>query len=101
MFNQRVHEARQVVDVLEMLESGLLKQKSNAVQGRTRLDVGMLQGRIDMCQLAIRGHSFGGSTAIVACGLDKRLKCCIAEDVWWQPIEQVACYSIQPFVTAT
>lgn len=90
-FDQRIGEVRKVVDVLEMLESGLLSQKSNAVLGRAGLDVSMLRGRIDMCQLAIRGHSFGGSTAIVACGLDKRLKCCIAEDAWWQPIEQVAC----------
>lgn len=89
MVDQRIDEVRKVVDVLEMLDSGLLKQKCNAVRGRASLDVGMLQGRIDMCQLAIRGHSFGGSTAIVACGLDKRLKCCIAEDAWWQPIEQV------------
>lgn len=77
------------MDILELLESGLVKQKSNAEKGRGSLDVSMFHGRIDMCQLAIRGHSFGGSTAIVACGLDKRLKCCIAEDVWWQPIEQV------------
>lgn len=89
MVDQRIVEVRKVVDVLEMLDSGLLKQECNAVRGRARLDVGMLQGRIDICQLAIRGHSFGGSTAIVACGLDKRLKCCIAEDAWWQPIEQV------------
>ncbi|KAG0593326.1 hypothetical protein KC19_1G321500 [Ceratodon purpureus] len=86
---KRISELRKVVDILEMLDSGLVRQKSNAVRGRASLDVGMLQGRIDMCQLAIRGHSFGGSTAIVACGLDKRLKCCIAEDAWFQPIEQL------------
>lgn len=86
---QRVGEIRKVVDALEMLDSGLLTQNSNGVKGRLSLDVRMICGRIDMSHVAIRGHSFGGSTAIVACGLDKRLKCCIAEDAWWQPIERV------------
>lgn len=86
---QRVGEIRKVVDVLEMLEGGLLTQESNAVRGRAKLNVKMMQSHIDMCHIAIRGHSFGGSTAIVACGLDKRIKCCVAEDTWWQPIEQV------------
>lgn len=86
---QRTDEVRKVVDVLEMLTSGLLTQKANAVKGKTALDLRKIRGRMDMSHLAIRGHSFGGSTAIVACGLDKRLKCCIAEDAWWQPIEQV------------
>nr|XP_024390730.1 platelet-activating factor acetylhydrolase 2, cytoplasmic-like isoform X2 [Physcomitrium patens] len=86
---QRTDEVRKVVDVLEMLTSGLLTQKANAVKGKTALDLRKIRGRMDMSHLAIRGHSFGGSTAIVACGLDKRLKCCIAEDAWWQPIEQL------------
>ncbi|XP_024371813.1 uncharacterized protein [Physcomitrium patens] len=85
---KRVGEIRKVVDALEMLDSGLLTQNSNGVKGRLSLDVRMICGRIDMSHVAIRGHSFGGSTAIVACGLDKRLKCCIAEDAWWQPIER-------------
>ncbi|KAH9574960.1 hypothetical protein CY35_01G087500 [Sphagnum magellanicum] len=86
---QRVQEIQKVVDVIEMLDRGTLTQTSNAVVGQGSLNVTMLQGRLDMSYLAIRGHSFGGSTAIVVCGLDKRLKCCVAEDTWWQPIEQV------------
>ncbi|CAK9191998.1 unnamed protein product [Sphagnum troendelagicum] len=86
---QRVREIQKVVDVIEMLDRGTLTQTSNAVVGQGSLNVTMLQGRLDMSYLAIRGHSFGGSTAIVVCGLDKRLKCCVAEDTWWQPIEQV------------
>lgn len=78
-----------------MLDQGTVTQTSNAVVGQGSLNVTMLQGRLDMSYLAIRGHSFGGSTAIVVCGLDKRLKCCVAEDTWWQPIEQVQVHRVQ------
>ncbi|CAM6045165.1 unnamed protein product [Sphagnum compactum] len=65
------------------------KEDEETVVGQGSLNVTMLQGRLDMSYLAIWGHSFGVSTAVVVCGLDKRLKCCVAEDTWWQPIEQV------------
>ncbi len=54
-----------------MLDWGTLAQTSNAVVGQDSLNVTMLQGHLDMSYLAIRGHSFGGSTAIVVVGLTR------------------------------
>lgn len=88
---QRVTEIQKAVDVLEALDQGLLSQDSNAIKGRTSMDVKFLQGRLNLNYLGMHGHSFGGATTISVCGLDKRFKCCVAEDVWWNPLEQ-ACF---------
>lgn len=87
---QRVTEIQKAVDVLEALDQGLLSQDSNAIKGRTSMDVKFLQGRLNLNYLGMHGHSFGGATTISVCGLDKRFKCCVAEDVWWNPLEQDA-----------
>ncbi|KAI5084595.1 hypothetical protein GOP47_0000764 [Adiantum capillus-veneris] len=86
---QRVLEIRKVVDVLESLDRGLLTQNANTVTGTAALDVNMLQTRLDLHFIAISGHSFGGATSIVASGIDKRIKCCLAMDVWWEPIDKM------------
>uniref|UniRef100_A0A7I4B4T8 1-alkyl-2-acetylglycerophosphocholine esterase n=1 Tax=Physcomitrium patens TaxID=3218 RepID=A0A7I4B4T8_PHYPA len=85
---QRVEEIQKTVEVLQALDQGLLSQKSNAIKGRTSLDVKFLQGRMNFDYLAIHGHSFGAATAISVCCVDERFKCCIAEDVWWAPVEK-------------
>ncbi|KAH7296961.1 hypothetical protein KP509_26G046500 [Ceratopteris richardii] len=86
---QRVLEVRKVVDVLESLDRGLLTQNSNTVTGRAGLEVSMLQNRLDLHFIAVSGHSFGGATSIVASGVDKRIKCCLAMDVWWEPVDKM------------
>lgn len=86
---QRVLEVRKVIDVLESLDRGLLTQNANTVTGKAALDVGMLQTRLDLHFVAVCGHSFGGATSIVASGIDKRIKCCLAMDVWWEPIDKM------------
>lgn len=85
---QRVTEIQKTVDVLEALDQGLLSQSSNAIKGRTSLDVKSLQGRLNLNYLGIHAHSFGAVTAIATCCVDKRLKCCVAEDVWWPPMDE-------------
>lgn len=86
---QRVLEVRKVIDVLESLDRGLLTQNANTITGKAGLDVGMLQSRLDLHFVAVSGHSFGGATAVVASGIDKRIKCCAAMDVWWEPIDKM------------
>ncbi|KAG0575776.1 hypothetical protein KC19_5G030000 [Ceratodon purpureus] len=85
---QRVEEIQKTVDVLQALDQGLLSQSSNVIKGRTSLDVKLLQGRLNFNYLGIHGHSFGAATAIATCCVDKRFKCCVAEDVWWAPMEE-------------
>lgn len=82
-------EIQKTVDVLQALDQGLLAQNSNVIKGRTSLDVKFLQGRLNLKYLGIHGHSFGAATAIAVCCVDKRFKCCVAEDVWWTPMEEV------------
>lgn len=86
---QRVEEVQKVVEVLEALDEGLLPQGSNVLKGRAALDEKFFQGRLNLSHLAMHGHSFGAATAIAVCGVDKRFKCCVAEDVWWAPVEEV------------
>lgn len=86
---QRVLEVRKVLDVLESLDRGLLTQNANTINGKAALDVSMLQARLDLHFVAVAGHSFGGATAVVAAGVDKRLKCCVGMDVWWEPIDKM------------
>jgi platelet-activating factor acetylhydrolase len=86
---QRASEARKVIDVLECLEKGLLNQSDNMITGKGGLKVNIFQGRLDLQHIAISGHSFGGATAILTSGNDKRIKCCVAMDVWWEPIKEV------------
>jgi hypothetical protein len=71
------------------LDQGLLSQESNVLKGRTSLDVKLLQGRLNLDHLGVSRHSFGAATAVAMCNIDKRFKCCVAEDVWWVPIEEV------------
>ena len=84
---QRVLEVRKVIDVLESLDQGLLTQ--NAITGKAGLIVDMFHARLDLRHIAVSGHSFGGATAIAASGIEKRIKCCLAMDVWWEPINKV------------
>lgn len=86
--NQRVAEIRKVVDVLQNINLGLITQSANTVTDKTRLDVNMLKGRLDLCHLAVSGHSFGGVTALVTAGLDARFHCCLALDAWLEPMEE-------------
>lgn len=84
---QRVGEIQKTVDVLQALDQGLIPQECNVIEGRTSLDVKSLQGRFNFNYLGIHGHSFGAATGISVSGIDKRFKCCVAEDVWWTPVE--------------
>ncbi len=86
---QRVGEIQKVIDVLESLDQGSLMQNFNSVTGRASLDTKFFQQRLDLNHIAMHGHSFGGATAIATSGVDKRIKCCLAEDVWWEPLEEV------------
>jgi hypothetical protein len=84
---QRTKEIREVANILESLDHGLLTQGSNVATGKTKLNVASLLNRLDLSHLAVGGHSFGGATAVLASTLDNRFKCCLGLDVWWEPME--------------
>ena len=82
---------------MERLDQGLLTQNANAISGKAGLIVDMLHARLDLCHVAVSGHSFGGATAIAASGIDERIKCCLAMDVWWEPINKVKFSAFRSF----
>ena len=45
-------------------------------------------GKLDLSQLFVMGHSFGGSTALLAASNDDRLIGCIALDPWMFPVAE-------------
>ena len=63
-----------ILDQIEKMQSGEIESKIN--------------GKIDLEKLAIGGHSYGGSTAMVASHRDNRAKACFVLDGWVSPIPQ-------------
>jgi len=63
-----------ILDQIEKMQSGEIESKIN--------------GKIDLEKLAIGGHSYGGSTAMVASHRDNRVKACFVLDGWVSPIPQ-------------
>ena len=61
----------------------MLNQIEKMNSGETQ---SMFQSNIDMDNIGIIGHSYGGATAINASAIDSRLKACFALDGWINPI---------------
>jgi dienelactone hydrolase len=50
--------------------------------------VSHIAGKLDLSQIFMMGHSFGGSTALLAASKDDRLRGCIALDPWMFPVAE-------------
>jgi dienelactone hydrolase len=48
----------------------------------------LFAGKLDLSQIFMMGHSFGGSTALLAASKDDRLRGCIALDPWMFPVAE-------------
>ncbi|XP_043573474.1 platelet-activating factor acetylhydrolase 2, cytoplasmic-like isoform X1 [Chiloscyllium plagiosum] len=78
----RMEECSRVLDVLTDIHNG--KFIKNYLPGH--LDLSIMKACIDLKRVAVMGHSFGGSTSILAITRDSRFRCAVALDSWMFPL---------------
>ncbi|XP_055741461.1 platelet-activating factor acetylhydrolase-like [Salvelinus fontinalis] len=81
---QRADECIKALDTLIQINSG--KTMENVLQ--TEFDWTTLENSMDLCRIAVMGHSFGGATVIEALCKDVNFKCGIALDAWMFPLDE-------------
>lgn len=81
---QRADECIRALDLLIEINSG------NPVENvlRTQFDFTTLENSMDLCKIAIMGHSFGGATVIEGLCKEGKFKCGVALDTWMFPIDE-------------
>ncbi|XP_028858152.1 platelet-activating factor acetylhydrolase [Denticeps clupeoides] len=82
---QRADECIRALDILFTVNSG------NMVENvlKTPFDWSTLENSMDLCRIAVMGHSFGGATVIECLCKEVRFKCGIALDTWMFPLDEV------------
>uniref|UniRef100_A0A665W2Q0 Platelet-activating factor acetylhydrolase n=1 Tax=Echeneis naucrates TaxID=173247 RepID=A0A665W2Q0_ECHNA len=80
---QRADECIQALDRLTKFNSGIRMQ--NVLQ--TQFDWAALENSMDLCRVAVMGHSFGGATVIESLCKEVNFKCGVALDAWMFPLD--------------
>uniref|UniRef100_A0A3Q0S787 Platelet-activating factor acetylhydrolase n=1 Tax=Amphilophus citrinellus TaxID=61819 RepID=A0A3Q0S787_AMPCI len=80
---QRADECILALDKLTEINSGITVQ--NVLQ--TQFDWSTLKNSMDLCRIAVMGHSFGGATVIEALCKEVKFKCGVALDSWMFPLD--------------
>uniref|UniRef100_UPI0037E729C7 platelet-activating factor acetylhydrolase isoform X1 n=2 Tax=Semicossyphus pulcher TaxID=241346 RepID=UPI0037E729C7 len=80
---QRANECILALDKLTEINSGIPVQ--NVLE--TRFDWTTLENSMDLCRIAVMGHSFGGATVIEALCKEVKFKCGVALDAWMFPLD--------------
>ncbi|PNF42838.1 Platelet-activating factor acetylhydrolase [Cryptotermes secundus] len=75
---KRVQECRRVIDLLEKLNGGI---SVDNVLGKD-FELGQFKDRLNLTNLTMMGHSFGGATALLTLGRDYRFKFGVILDPW-------------------
>ena len=84
----RSEEIRRTIDVLEMLNSGEIIENC-VVDSLLNNLVTTIKGNLDLKKnLFVAGHSFGGSSVMLASSQDSRVKAVLALDPWMYPLSQ-------------
>uniref|UniRef100_A0A672NJS1 Platelet-activating factor acetylhydrolase n=1 Tax=Sinocyclocheilus grahami TaxID=75366 RepID=A0A672NJS1_SINGR len=81
---QRADECIRALDILFDINSG--KSVENVLQ--CDFDLSTMENSMDLCRIAIMGHSFGGATVIECLCKDVKLKCGVALDTWMFPLDE-------------
>ncbi|XP_074540677.1 platelet-activating factor acetylhydrolase [Halichoeres trimaculatus] len=80
---QRADECIRALDRLTEINSGIPVQ--NVLQ--SQFDWTTLENSMDLCKIAVMGHSFGGATVIEALCKEVKFKCGVALDAWMFPLD--------------
>lgn len=80
---QRADECILALDKLTEINSGISVQ--NVLE--TQFDWSTLENSMDLCRIAVMGHSFGGATVIEALCKEVKFKCGVALDSWMTPLD--------------
>eukprot|EP00794_Sanderia_malayensis_P011923 gene11923-13158_t len=96
--DQRAHEVSSVLTILEMLnDSGTASEMINQNVVKSKFDFSSLKGILDLENVSVVGHSFGGATALNTLSKDKRFKFGVVFDAWMFPLgEEVYKNTEQP-----
>ncbi|XP_060773353.1 platelet-activating factor acetylhydrolase isoform X2 [Neoarius graeffei] len=81
---QRADECIKALDLLININSG--KHVENVLL--SEFDWSKLKNSMDLCRIAVMGHSFGGATVIECLCKEVKFKCGIALDTWMFPLEE-------------
>lgn len=81
---QRADECIRALDLLFDINAG--KSVENVLE--SEFDFTTLQDGLDLCRIAIMGHSFGGATVIECLCKEVKFKCGIALDTWMFPLDE-------------
>ncbi|XP_062858120.1 platelet-activating factor acetylhydrolase [Trichomycterus rosablanca] len=81
---QRADECIRALDLLININSG--KSVENVLQ--SEFDWLKLENSMDLCRIAVMGHSFGGATAIECLSKEVKFKCGVALDAWMLPLNE-------------
>jgi len=82
----RANDIRFIINQLERIQSGEIKH--------------VLNGYLDLTQIGVAGHSFGGGTSTLVSFLDDRITATMALDSWMNPVprEVIEKGLMQPFL---
>ncbi|XP_017575673.1 platelet-activating factor acetylhydrolase [Pygocentrus nattereri] len=81
---QRADECIRALNLLIDINAG--KSVENVLQ--STFDWTTLENCMDLCRIAIMGHSFGGATVIECLCKEVKFKCGIALDTWMFPLDE-------------
>jgi len=82
--NHRSEEITRALDLVYALNNG--EPIDNVSDGAADLDLGFFESSMDLSNVFFMGHSFGGSSAILAAATDTRVKSILALDPWMFPL---------------
>jgi platelet-activating factor acetylhydrolase len=84
--HQRAKEVDGCLDILKSLNKGV--EPVNILQTEQGYHLSDFTGRLDLDKLYMMGHSFGGSTALLAASKDDLFKGIICIDPWMFPVSE-------------